>query len=284
MTSEAKAPTLAAAASAVMAEPDPARKTGAALTLAHDRRTGGLAGIGLPVPVARPKRPARPELRPPREMPRRRNLQTVKARVALLHALAHIEFNGIDLACDMIARFADFALPPAYYDDWCTVAGDEARHQKSVERRQGLRIGRNRARRHPAHRENEKHLQDGVARRKKHHRSHRPQQADPEDPGDEPVKPAPAIGCVELDAAEDSQSAYRTRERTTWAPTSSAMNIVSAPPQKTAPKMMAMTGLAIKAATFWPYRLRTCSMQVSVSRSKAGAASGPPAERLENWG
>ncbi len=97
--------------------------------------TGGLAGIGLPVPVARPKRPARPELRPPREMPRRRNLQTLKARVALLHALAHIEFNAIDLACDMIARFADFALPPAYYDDWCTVAGDEARHFRLLQRR-----------------------------------------------------------------------------------------------------------------------------------------------------
>ncbi len=86
----------------------------------------------------RPARPDRPELRPPNEMPRRGRAGTLKSKIALLHALAHIELNAIDLAWDVMARFAalaaenagpdDFALPRAFYDDWCTVADDEAKH------------------------------------------------------------------------------------------------------------------------------------------------------------
>ena len=49
-------------------------------------------------------------------------------RVAMLHALAHIELNAIDLAWDLIARFTDEQMPRAFYDDWVTVAEDEARH------------------------------------------------------------------------------------------------------------------------------------------------------------
>ena len=61
-------------------------------------------------------------------MPRRGKAATQKGRIALLHALAHIEFNAIDLACDMIARFSHLDLPRAFFDDWVKVADEEALH------------------------------------------------------------------------------------------------------------------------------------------------------------
>lgn len=65
-------------------------------------------------------------------MPRRRAGRSREARIALLHALAHIELNAIDLAWDLVARFAearpDDALPRAFFDDWVSVADDEAHH------------------------------------------------------------------------------------------------------------------------------------------------------------
>ena len=64
----------------------------------------------------------------PRDMPRRRSAGTEASRIALLHALAHIELNAIDLAWDIIARFTGEKLPGAFYDDWVTVAAEEARH------------------------------------------------------------------------------------------------------------------------------------------------------------
>jgi uncharacterized ferritin-like protein (DUF455 family) len=61
-------------------------------------------------------------------MPRRGKAHTEKGRIALLHAIAHIELNAIDLACDIIVRFVDQDLPRAYFDDWVTVADEEALH------------------------------------------------------------------------------------------------------------------------------------------------------------
>jgi uncharacterized ferritin-like protein (DUF455 family) len=49
-------------------------------------------------------------------------------RIALLHALAHIELNAVDLACDIIARFSVHELPRSYYDDWVKVASEEGLH------------------------------------------------------------------------------------------------------------------------------------------------------------
>jgi uncharacterized ferritin-like protein (DUF455 family) len=57
---------------------------------------------------------------------KKRGMQTREGRAALLHALAHIEFNAINLALDAVWRFA--GMPPAYYDDWLRVAGEEALH------------------------------------------------------------------------------------------------------------------------------------------------------------
>ncbi|GER02904.1 rhamnosyltransferase [Iodidimonas nitroreducens] len=76
---------------------------------------------------ARPGRPQKPQLLPPGEMPRRRKAGSLATRIALLHAVAHIELNAIDLAWDLIARFgAD--MPRDFLDDWVGVADDEARH------------------------------------------------------------------------------------------------------------------------------------------------------------
>ena len=79
----------------------------------------------MPVPD-RPARPERPELRLPRDMPRRRAAGGAKS-FALLHAIAHIELNAIDLAWDLIARFGPY-LPDPALDDWVTVAAEEAIH------------------------------------------------------------------------------------------------------------------------------------------------------------
>jgi uncharacterized ferritin-like protein (DUF455 family) len=84
--------------------------------------------IGDAVPPPRPARPGRPVLSPPRDMPRRRNFGSAAGRIALLHALAHIELNAIDLAWDIVVRFHDPALPSDFYDDWVGVAAEEAEH------------------------------------------------------------------------------------------------------------------------------------------------------------
>jgi uncharacterized ferritin-like protein (DUF455 family) len=84
--------------------------------------------IGAVVPPLRPARPRRPELRPPRDMPKRRNFGSPAGRRALLHAVAHIELNAIDLAWDIIARFSGVTLPRAFFDDWVGVAVEEACH------------------------------------------------------------------------------------------------------------------------------------------------------------
>jgi len=61
-------------------------------------------------------------------MPKRRNFGSSAGRLALLHALAHIELNAIDLAWDITARFAGADLPRKFYDDWVGVAAEEAEH------------------------------------------------------------------------------------------------------------------------------------------------------------
>jgi len=72
-----------------------------------------------------PGRPAQPRLIHPREVPHR-GLGTAEGRAALIHAVAHIEFNAINLALDACWRFRD--LPCDYYRDWLSVAREEAQH------------------------------------------------------------------------------------------------------------------------------------------------------------
>jgi uncharacterized ferritin-like protein (DUF455 family) len=84
--------------------------------------------VGREAPPARPARLQRPVLRPPREMPKRRAFGSQAGRIALLHALAHIELNAIDLGWDIVARFSGEDLPRAFFDDWVSVAAEEAAH------------------------------------------------------------------------------------------------------------------------------------------------------------
>lgn len=75
--------------------------------------------------IVEPGRPERPLLVPPKQVPKRK-LGSDEGRAAFLHAIAHIEFNAINLALDAALRFP--GLPARYYNDWVNVAKDEARH------------------------------------------------------------------------------------------------------------------------------------------------------------
>ena len=72
-----------------------------------------------------PGRPAMPTLVHPRDLPRR-GFGSIEGRAAFIHAVAHIEFNAMDLAWDAVYRFR--GLPAQFYADWVQVAHDEARH------------------------------------------------------------------------------------------------------------------------------------------------------------
>jgi uncharacterized ferritin-like protein (DUF455 family) len=91
------------------------------------RAAGAPLAIGSATPPDRPGRPDRPELRPPRDVPRRRP-GSPQGRIALLHALAHIELNAVDLHWDIIARFTRVPMPMGFYDDWVKAADEESKH------------------------------------------------------------------------------------------------------------------------------------------------------------
>lgn len=96
----------------------------AAVAAMDDQAPIGEAEV-LWAPADLPGRPARPELVPPIQV-KQRSVQTPQGRAVLLHALAHIEFNAINLALDAIWRYP--GLPAAFYRDWFKVAREEAYH------------------------------------------------------------------------------------------------------------------------------------------------------------
>lgn len=118
---------LYSAALRCLAEPDPDRKC--ALTQAtwsaFESRQLSIFPARHTASFDVPGRPERPQLVAPRDLARRR-LHSVEGRAALLHALAHIEFNAINLAWDAVCRFA--GMPEDYYRDWASVAREEAYH------------------------------------------------------------------------------------------------------------------------------------------------------------
>ncbi len=121
-------------ASRCLALAQPAEKCAAVASLNAAVQTGDFSwDTDTPVPnidtVGRPERPA---LVNPSQVPRRR-LGNPAGRVALLHAIAHIEFNAINLALDAACRFRD--MPEDYYCDWLSVAADEARHFQMLQQR-----------------------------------------------------------------------------------------------------------------------------------------------------
>ncbi|WP_294607976.1 ferritin-like domain-containing protein [Roseovarius sp.] len=91
------------------------------------RAAGRDIPLGNAVPPMQPARPARPELLDPRDVPRRRP-GSEKGRIAMLHAVAHIELNAVDLHWDIIARFTDTEMPIGFYDDWVKSADEESKH------------------------------------------------------------------------------------------------------------------------------------------------------------
>ena len=76
---------------------------------------------------SRPGRPEKPELLPPAQVPKR-PLKSARGRKALIHAIAHIELNAIDLALDIVLRFSAKQMPRSFYDGWMRVAFEEAKH------------------------------------------------------------------------------------------------------------------------------------------------------------
>lgn len=91
------------------------------------RAAGSAPEIGNTKPPLTPARPERPELLDPRDVPHRKP-GTVEGQIALLHAVAHIELNAVDLHWDIIARFADTPMPIGYFDDWVKAADEESKH------------------------------------------------------------------------------------------------------------------------------------------------------------
>ena len=106
---------------------DPDSKCASVAALAEALKPGDLdQNLDYPVdPIGPPGRPARPELVDASRVPRRR-LGSEAGRAALVHAIAHIEFNAINLALDAAYRFR--GMPSEFYQDWISVAVDEARH------------------------------------------------------------------------------------------------------------------------------------------------------------
>jgi uncharacterized ferritin-like protein (DUF455 family) len=126
--------TIAGACRAVLLTAEPRAKVKAARAAARAWRRGGLAHLfDVPMP-ARPARPAEPELLPPSRMPKRGKAGSERSRIAMLHALAHIEYGAIDLAFDMAGRFGA-GQKRAFVDDWIGVGADEAIHFALLDRR-----------------------------------------------------------------------------------------------------------------------------------------------------
>lgn len=130
MHAPAEVSALRAAARRCLAACDPDEKVALALALpqadgvasAHGDAADALLDPDAPL---RPGRPERPPLVAPRALSPR-GFGSAAGRATFLHAIAHIEFNAINLACDAVARFG--AMPADFYRDWADVAADEARH------------------------------------------------------------------------------------------------------------------------------------------------------------
>ncbi len=128
MLSTTTAPELRQSALALLAETNPVVKSSATAALALAWLSGEVTLNVTTVILAIDNIPGRPE-KPTLIAPllvKRRAMNTVEGRAALVHALAHIEFNAINLALDAIWRFNE--MPTQYYADWLKVAAEEAHH------------------------------------------------------------------------------------------------------------------------------------------------------------
>ncbi|NDY96993.1 ferritin-like domain-containing protein [Wenzhouxiangella limi] len=122
-------------ARAALAEPDPPAKCRRVAALWAQVASGQWVPTDPGPPGDLPcGRPQRPEMVPPSQLPRR-GLGSVEGRQALIHAIAHIEFNAINLGLDAALRFP--GMPDGFYRDWLSVAADEARHFAMLNARLG---------------------------------------------------------------------------------------------------------------------------------------------------
>lgn len=114
----------------ILAIDAPHDKAGATRALAQDFADGRVAldeaaTLTVPPDLTLPGRPARPVLVQAVKVPKR-SAFTPEGRAALVHAIAHIEFNAINLALDAVWRFP--GMPRAFYADWLKVAAEESLH------------------------------------------------------------------------------------------------------------------------------------------------------------
>ncbi len=114
----------------LLCDGDVLRKIDGVRALATAWESGALtlsAGADLAATAANtvPGRPSRPLLVPPLQV-KPRSMRDAAGRAVLIHALAHIEFNAVNLALDAIWRFA--GMPGDYYVNWLQVADEEALH------------------------------------------------------------------------------------------------------------------------------------------------------------
>ena len=111
----------------------PAKKAAYIKNLQHQYVLAVGADVMLQEPqTGLPGRPDTPHIVPPQQV-KQRSLATPEGRATLLHALAHIEFNAINLALDIIWRYAD--LPDSFYGDWLCVAYEEVLHFEMLNQR-----------------------------------------------------------------------------------------------------------------------------------------------------
>ncbi|RVT91232.1 ferritin-like domain-containing protein [Sphingomonas crocodyli] len=118
----------------VLLSADPLAKVKAARRVARDWRLGRIDFAFASAMPDQPARTDRPPLLPPNRMPKRGKAGSERARIAMLHALAHIEYVAIDLAFDLVGRFGA-QFPRGFADRWLVVGAEEAMHFALIERR-----------------------------------------------------------------------------------------------------------------------------------------------------
>ena len=116
-------PTLRSATMDPWCQTDPVLKAQTTLALDLDCPVG--AHDALTAPCHGPGRAARPPLVPHTQL-KAKSMATPEGRAMLVHSIAHIELNAIDLALDVVWRYA--GMPEAFYTDWARIAQEEAKH------------------------------------------------------------------------------------------------------------------------------------------------------------
>ncbi|APG61771.1 rhamnosyltransferase [Sphingorhabdus lutea] len=130
-------PSLVAACKEILLVSDAMTKVKCARKCARDWRAGKLSIGNAADAQSMPDQPYfldKPILLPPQQMPKLGRAGNEKNRIAMIHSFAHIEYAAIDLAFDLVGRFAHL-FPPEFVDDWIMVGADEAMHFAILERR-----------------------------------------------------------------------------------------------------------------------------------------------------